>query len=1247
MADEIPLIIEVDASQGERDINSFAKTFTDGLAKAEASAKTVTGVLKEVAEGIKKAQAAQEEYNAAVAAGNKNAVAPKMATNAAPVAAPSGKKFTTGGDLLRGAAESAKGNLLQEDYEKIGAKIGDNFTKGISGKLDLSAVGEKSVKVFEKLGGTVEHFAKALEGGSITEAAAGIQSLASGAATAATALGATGTALGAVAIGVAAVTAVIAGAVAAVGGLAIYAANTVVAMDDLGKSAGTNAEGAFRLKNAFEMLGSSGEKMGTTIRMINMRMLTDWPAVEREVRDSSRNIADHIESIAAAYRGLQKAQNEATLAPINIRDAERNVADAARAMPQADLAKQKASLSVQDALDGQVRAQLNLNEAERASAASSRNTINAQLDLNQALVQQREAVFAVANSYRAVKQAQLSVAGGALGIKQDTLSIQQLEYKWRLLNGGRRNEKQEKQMEKDSLRMQIQAAYQKRESDILQQQVNLENLKRRRIEKEYAGDAQTRADNGVAAAREGVQKAYDDEIKSAMDLAAANRGIITANIATQEAQFNLAKATQEVAAKMDGYSRSLAGLGNARQENDPKVVQEQIDSLGRKVEAQKAQLDDYLAKDPKVVRDALAATPAQRKNNPDSYVQLDKVSVDTLGKAISLYASPDGGDTAPSPMQVLEKISNLLFNNPNDKSLRVGIGKIIAARGQNPEEVLRVLSQGWDKIEELMKEPKKGEVEPYQEPGVIQSRAFLANLSRAVSKGESIGVNAGMAAMPAANSVLEGLISGADAFPELASEVVGATTELGAFTAALVKATTGVNGIGANPVTRYMNEYMSAKDNYKELNDNSPWVKTIKEFFGGADPSSTSGPATGKQSNAGFLIGSAQASESTSGKLMEGNGASAPEDMSIKTMPLPPPVPPPLPGKQEASPIVDALKKVGDVIAGAVATLPSVAAGIQAKTVADQGQVRAQSMAPGASGRFNPDNDPRYKNIPPRFRRNHVFPPPAGASAIANQAAMDQVANGTFDAARDPRMENVPERFRANTRFPPDVDNPATMSGPANPWKAGFAKLHPELTGRSLNKAFRVYESKRTAMSGADAYGNHWVDAKTGKRMKVWDGDVPAKGTGGKDRYGHKWYDADENSPTYGKQFDFDTGEQIGKAAGGPVRGPGSGTSDSIPANLSNGEYVIRANAVSHWGVGMMDAINNFASGGLVMPSMMPSTGTSRMSRGSLNQYSLDIRTNEGSFTAMVNGDTMNAIRKSAMGAKMKSSGVKPSWYGK
>jgi len=48
----------------------------------------------------------------------------------------------------------------------------------------------------------------------------------------------------------------------------------------------------------------------------------------------------------------------------------------------------------------------------------------------------------------------------------------------------------------------------------------------------------------------------------------------------------------------------------------------------------------------------------------------------------------------------------------------------------------------------------------------------------------------------------------------------------------------------------------------------------------------------------------------------------------------------------------------------------------------------------------------------------------------------------------------------------------------------------------------------------------------------------------------------------------------ITAATGGLIRGAGSGTSDSIPARLSNGEYVVKAAAVKHYGTDFMNALN-------------------------------------------------------------------------
>lgn len=91
-----------------------------------------------------------------------------------------------------------------------------------------------------------------------------------------------------------------------------------------------------------------------------------------------------------------------------------------------------------------------------------------------------------------------------------------------------------------------------------------------------------------------------------------------------------------------------------------------------------------------------------------------------------------------------------------------------------------------------------------------------------------------------------------------------------------------------------------------------------------------------------------------------------------------------------------------------------------------------------------------------------------------------------------------------------------------------------------------------------------------------------------------------------------------GLASGGSVDGPGTGTSDSIPAMLSNGEYVLNAQAVDRLGVPFLNGLNTgrlrgFASGGLVgsggaynRPASVASSSSSTSNSITLNVSALD-----------------------------------------
>jgi hypothetical protein len=76
---------------------------------------------------------------------------------------------------------------------------------------------------------------------------------------------------------------------------------------------------------------------------------------------------------------------------------------------------------------------------------------------------------------------------------------------------------------------------------------------------------------------------------------------------------------------------------------------------------------------------------------------------------------------------------------------------------------------------------------------------------------------------------------------------------------------------------------------------------------------------------------------------------------------------------------------------------------------------------------------------------------------------------------------------------------------------------------------------------------------------------------------------------------------------GGVVGGPGTGKSDSIPAMLSNGEYVLNAAATQKFGVPLLDRMN----GSYNIPS-----GSSNSVQGGVNSsynnnvYNIDIALN-------------------------------------
>lgn len=94
-------------------------------------------------------------------------------------------------------------------------------------------------------------------------------------------------------------------------------------------------------------------------------------------------------------------------------------------------------------------------------------------------------------------------------------------------------------------------------------------------------------------------------------------------------------------------------------------------------------------------------------------------------------------------------------------------------------------------------------------------------------------------------------------------------------------------------------------------------------------------------------------------------------------------------------------------------------------------------------------------------------------------------------------------------------------------------------------------------------------------------------------------------------------------ASGGYISGPGTSTSDSIPARLSDGEYVIRAASVKKYGVGFLDAVNKgrlpqarFANGGLVAADAIARATDLVRAGSSEQQPSINLTINPAFYSA-------------------------------
>jgi hypothetical protein len=192
-----------------------------------------------------------------------------------------------------------------------------------------------------------------------------------------------------------------------------------------------------------------------------------------------------------------------------------------------------------------------------------------------------------------------------------------------------------------------------------------------------------------------------------------------------------------------------------------------------------------------------------------------------------------------------------------------------------------------------------------------------------------------------------------------------------------------------------------------------------------------------------------------------------------------------------------------------------------------------------------------------------------------------------------------------------------------------------------------IYENwdkiKKVANSTLDAIINHpftkWLDSVWQKVKKIGEGIAGWLKQGGSTG-------ASIPDTSGGGTVEASEGNAKGFATGGYISGPGTGTSDSIPARLSNGEFVVRSAAVSRFGLDFLHAVNSmsmpmFAGGGLVgAPSRLAGGGAGAPATSALN-LTIDGQTFRGLKGP---SSVVSDLSDFAISRQASSAGRKPSW---
>ena len=238
----------------------------------------------------------------------------------------------------------------------------------------------------------------------------------------------------------------------------------------------------------------------------------------------------------------------------------------------------------------------------------------------------------------------------------------------------------------------------------------------------------------------------------------------------------------------------------------------------------------------------------------------------------------------------------------------------------------------------------------------------------------------------------------------------------------------------------------------------------------------------------------------------------------------------------------------------------------------------------------------------------------AGINGLAKVLGMSPEAIKDEMAAKNETLQEFVDNYKQKLVDAGEAETNQVKN--TKNWKDAMVSYWQE-AGKSMGEAF---SSILTGTKSAGAALGDFVKTIFQNALKIaseWLGLFAIYSIVGDPKLAARW----AGHTLFGMDFGSVTKGKFGFATGGYVAGPGTGTSDSIPAMLSNGEYVITSQAVNRIGRDNLDAIN----AGRV-PDLGSSGGVTAISGGNvtLNVSAVDA----SGFSAFLQRGGLDAIKQ-------------------